>query len=640
MAECPYPLKPGKQGARLLDALVGFAGFAALMAIGTVSAALAADQAQQTHLYWGDLHLHSSYSWDAYGTGNTSLTPDDAYRFARGLPVIHPALHATVQIDRPLDFLSVTDHDIMMGTQVLINRNDPKLLSTKWGKKLAEAQKKDPVAGAMRLGGQMGVMEGPNSAAKNHKEFIDQAFSPEIRQDVWSDEIAAAEKNNIPGKFTTLIGWEWTSTPGGKNLHRCVITNATAEQAKQFIPYSVAESLKPEDLWDFFEKTKQRTGVDFISMPHNSNLSGGLMFDVVDSEGRPISAEYARERMRWETEVEITQGKGTSEILPTLAPTDEFANFEIWQRLLIGTPMPPSPHDYVRTALLEGLDFQHKIGVNPYKFGFIGNTDSHTGLSTVKEDDFQGHFAADPTPQDRLDEIQPDAKKRFVFPAWLLAASGRAAAWATENTRQGIFDAFKRKEVYGTTGTRITLRVFGGFKFLPSDANIKDIAKVGYAKGVPMGGDLADAPKNKAPSLLIYAAKDPMSGNLDRIQVIKGWIDDEGKTQQHIYNVAWSGHRKLDGKGSLPPVGDTVDANTGAYTNTIGAVQLATVWKDPDFKPGQLSFYYVRVLEIPTPRYSLYDAIALGIPVSKTNEPASIQERAYSSPIWYTPHQS
>lgn len=623
------------QGASsLLKALLRSAGLAALIAAGAATGSAAAPQ---THLYWGDTHLHTNYSWDAYGTGNTTITPDDAYRFARGFPVIHPALHNVVQIDRPLDFLAVTDHDIMMGIQVLINRNDPKLLATDWGKKLAEAQKQNPVAGAMMLGGQAGVMGGPDAPQKNHKEFLEQAFSPEIRQEAWSDEIDAAEKNNVPGKFTTLIGWEWTSTPGGKNLHRCVISNATAEQARKFLPYSESDSLRPEDLWNFLEKTKAETGVDFISIPHNANLSGGLMFDIVDSDGRPFTAEYARERARWETETEITQGKGTSEILPQLAPTDEFANFEIWQRLLTPVPQPPSPHDYVRTALLEGLDIQHKIGVNPYKLGIIGGTDSHTGLTTVKESDFLGQMAADPTPQDHYDESKPDAKKRFIFPSWLLGASGRAAVWATENTRQGIFDAFKRKEVYGTTGTRIELRVFGGFKFRPGDAKAKDIAEVGYSKGVPMGGDLTNAPNNEAPSLLIYAAKDPDSGNLDRVQVIKGWVDDKGETQQRIYNVAWSGDRKLDDKGNLPPVGNTVDEKTASFTNTIGAVQLATVWKDPDFKPGQLAFYYVRVLEIPTPRHSLYEAVALGIPVEDTKEPASIQERAYSSPIWYTP---
>lgn len=612
-------------------------GLSMIIAFTMVLNVVAAGNTPQTHVYWGDVHLHTNYSWDAYGTGNASVTPDQAYRFARGLPILHPALHSTVRIRRPLDFLAVTDHAIMLGTQVMLDKRDPKLLSTPWGKKMLAIHEQKPIGGVMGEGGRLKAMGGPDVKDPERTEMMGQVYSPVIREQTWDAEIKAAEDNYQPGKFTTLIGWEWTSTPDIKNLHRCVITNADGAAARKFIPFSNFESLRPEDLWSFFNTTREKTGVDFIAIPHNSNLSGGLMFDVVDSDGRPISAEYARMRMRWETEVEITQGKGTSEVLPELAPTDEFANFEIWQRLLIPKPMPASPHDYVRSALLEGIDFENKIGVNPYKFGVIGATDSHTGLSAVQESDFQGHFVADGTPAQRLAQSKPDAKQPFIFPDWKLGASGRAAVWAKENTRQGIFAAFKRKEVYGTSGTRIVLRFFGGFKFSPRDAGAKDIARVGYEKGVPMGGDLTNAPKKRAPSFLIYAAKDPLSGNLDRVQVIKGWIDASGKTRQHIYNVAWSGDRRPDTDGKLPDVGNTVDVNTASYTNTIGAMQLATVWKDPDFKPGQIAFYYVRVLEIPTPRHSLYDAVALGIPVSETGEPASIQERAWSSPIWYTP---
>jgi Protein of unknown function (DUF3604) len=608
---------------------------AAAIAMAGSHAALAAEEASETHVYWGDVHLHTNYSWDAYGTGNTTVTPDQAYRFARGLPVVHPALHTTVQMRRPLDFLAVTDHAIMLGSQAMLDQRDQALLATDWGKKLLAIHEQSPVAGVMREGGRLGVMGGPEGTAER-KEMMDQVFSPAIRRRAWDVEIDAAEKNNVPGTFTTLIGWEWTSTPGGKNLHRCVITDADGAKAREFIPFSNYQSQRPEDLWRFFTETKERTGVDFISIPHNSNLSGGLMFDVVDSDGRPISADYARMRMRWETEVEIAQSKGTSEVLPQLAPTDEFAGFEIWQRLLVNRPMPPSPHDYVRTALLEGVELQREIGINPYKLGFIGATDSHTGLSTVQENRFLGDFGADPTTPERLKEIQPGAMP-FIFSAWTLSAAGRAAVWAPENTRQAIFDAFKRKEVYGTTGTRIVLRVFGGFDFRAADADASDIAKVGYRKGVPMGGDLTRAPQRAAPSFLIYAAKDPLSGNLDRVQLIKGWVDSSGQTRERIYDVAWSGDRKLGADGKLPPVGSTVDEATATYTNAIGAAQLTTVWKDPSFDPSQLAFYYVRVLEIPTPRHSLYEAVALGISASETHQPASIQERAYSSPIWYTP---
>jgi hypothetical protein len=318
-----------------------------------------------------------------------------------------------------------------------------------------------------------------------------------------------------------------------------------------------------------------------------------------------------------------------------LSPNDEFADFEIRRKLLIGTPTPANKGDYVRSALLRGLEIEQSAGANPYKFGMIGSSDSHTGLSSVEENDFLGKLAMDALPQERYRPSWP-----VIFPAWEMSASGIAGVWATANTRAAIAAAFKRKEVYATTGPRISLRVFGGYSFTASDANAKDIAKVGYGKGVSMGGDLWNAPKGKAPSLLIYAVKDPMSGNLDRIQVVKGWLDASGQTHEHIYNAAWAGDRKLNRDGKLPAVGNTVDVRTATYSNTIGAAQLAIVWTDRDFDPAQRAFYYVRVLEIPTPRHSTYDAVALGIDVKETHQPATIQERAYSSPIWYTPRAS
>jgi hypothetical protein len=380
------------------------------------------------------------------------------------------------------------------------------------------------------------------------------------------------------------------------------------------------------------ETTKAKTGVDFIAIPHNSNLSGGLMFDMVDSDGRPLSAQYAKNRQTWEPLVEVTQTKGTSEVRPELDGSDEFAEFEIRRKLLAGQPTPPSEADYARSALQRGLQLQTKVGVNPYKFGMIGSTDSHTGMSSADEYDFMGKLGMDQPLSQHLKADRP-----VIFPDWEMSASGRAAVWATENTRKAIFAAFKRKEVYATTGTRITLRVFGGYGFSASDADAKDIAAVGYKKGVPMGADLTAAPSGKAPQFLIWAAKDPMSGNLDRVQVIKGWVDASGKSAQKIYDVAWSGGRKKGADGKVPAVGNTVDISTATYSNTIGATQLATVWTDPDFKPDQTAFYYVRVLEIPTPRHSLYDAVALGIDVKETKEAATIQERAYSSPIWFSP---
>jgi Protein of unknown function (DUF3604) len=597
---------------------------------GALQPACAAPPAQNapTHLYWGDLHLHSNFSVDAYATGNHGVTPDMAYRFGRGIPVDNPNLNIKVQMRRPLDFLAVTDHAEMLGVEQLLDAQDPRILATPWGRKLL-ALHQDP-----KSGGVMRAQGNPNDPQR--KEMLDQAFSPAIRQATWDAEIDAAEKNYIPGKFTTLIGWEWTAMPGNaKNLHRCVLSDAEGPAARQFVPLSNYESIRPEDLWSFLQQTKARTGIDFVAIPHNSNLSGGLMFDMVDSDGHPLSAEYARTRSQWEPLVEITQTKGTSEVRPELAPDDEFAEFEIRRKLLAGAPTPPSEADYVRSALLRGLTLQQHTGVNPYKLGIVGGTDSHTGLSSVQESNFMGKLAMDESLEERVHPSRPT-----VFPAWEMSASGRTAVWATENTRKGIFAALKRKETYATTGTRILLRVFGGYSFKRGDANAKDIAAVGYRNGVPMGGELTNAPQGKAPELLIFAAKDPLSGNLDRIQVIKGWLDAQGKAQQRIYDVAWSADRKRGADGKVPAVGNTVDIKTAQYTNTIGAIQLSTVWSDPDFKREQSAFYYVRVLEIPTPRHSLFDAVALGIDVTQTHEPATLQERAFSSPIWYSPSRS
>jgi hypothetical protein len=330
--------------------------------------------------------------------------------------------------------------------------------------------------------------------------------------------------------------------------------------------------------------------------------------------------------------MEITQVKGTSETMPELSPNDEFADFEIHRRLLIGGVAEPNAADYARTALLRGLALEAVTGVNPYRLGFIGSTDTHTGLSSAEEDDFWGKTVRDTTPQERLDFPRDN-----LFPTWEMSASGRAAVWAEENTREAIFAAFQRREVYATSGTRIMLRMFGGFGFDAADADAADIAATGYARGVPMGADLAAAPSGRAPAFLIQAVKDPMGANLDRVQVIKGWLDSAGEQHEQVFDVAWSGDRAPGADGRLPPVGNTVDETTALYTNDIGAAQLVTVWEDPEFDPAQRAFYYVRVLEIPTPRHSLYDAVALGVGAEATGMPATIQERAWSSPIWYTP---
>lgn len=587
--------------------------------------------AQERNLYWGDLHLHTNYSLDAYGVGNTYMTPDDAYRFARGIPVYHRTLDTKVQIDRPLDFLAVTDHSDSLGVDAMASSSDPVLEQTATGRAILASVKERPwtsIRGFAQANPSLNVMQ--NMA------------TPEVRGSMWQKEVDAAEKNNIPGTFTTLFAWEWTAMEAGKNLHRNVISSAGAREASQFVPYAAGQfysvpgvdSNRPEDLWAWLDATSKRLDIDFIAIPHNSNISGGLMFDVVDSDGRPIDAQYARTRARWESLVEITQMKGTSEIAPELAPNDEFAEYEIRRNLLIGTPVQPSEADYARSALMRGLGFQASLGANPYKFGLIGATDGHVGISSVEEDNFFGKIASD----SKLSQHAPvPGQRAVIFPSWHMSASGLTGVWAEENTRESLFAAMKRKEVYATTGTRISLRMFGGFSFTARDARAVDIGDVGYEKGVPMGSDLTAAPRGKSPTLLIHAVKDPAGANLDRVQVVKGWLDNNNQPQQKIYDVVWSGDRRIGADGKLPAVGDTVDVSTAMYTNTIGAPQLATVWTDPDFNADQEAFYYVRVIEIPTPRHSLYDAVALGINVAITGYPASIQERAYSSPIWYTP---
>jgi hypothetical protein len=591
-----------------------------------VAAAGGARAADETHLYWGNTHLHTSFSTDAFSGGNTSVDPELAYRYARGIPVIHPTVHTRVTIERPLDFLVVSDHAELYGFQAMLDREDPRMLKTEAGRHLRDLQKKSTGAVFMLIQRENGEV--------TLQQMLD-LYEP-VKAVPWNETIAAAERNNIPGKFTAFAGWEYSSTPGGRNLHRVVFSPASGDTLRKLYPYSWYDSQRPEDLWAWLDKESKQLHTDFIAIPHNSNMSDGLMFQDVDSDGRPISADYARTRARWERVMEVTQIKGTSEVNPTLSPNDEFANFEIYHGLFSRQfKWKPNKGDYARYALMLGLKIEDKVGVNPYKFGMIGSTDVHVGLASADEDDFFGAVARGLLPEDRNKN-----RSGTNFAVWTLSASGYAAVWAKENTRKEIFAAFKRKEVYATTGTRIQLRVFGGFNFRKRDSRATDVAGLGYERGVPMGGDLTNAPSGKAPSLLIRAVKDPAGANLDRIQVVKGWLDKSGETHEKVYDVAWSGDRKMDSNGKVPPVGNTVDLTTAKYSNTIGAPELAVVWQDPDFDAGQRAFYYVRVLEIPTPRQQVYDAVALGLTpeeIRQIKEPPSIQERAYSSPIWYTP---
>jgi hypothetical protein len=537
-----------------------------------------------------------------------------------------------------------------MGVVPMILQGDPRVASTETGGRyvqMAAEGREIDVFGELiaQINGVVPVSQDLNS--------------PEISSSVWAEIMDAADRHYEPGKFTAFMGWEWSSTPQGQNLHRVVVMKGNKDNGSTFIPYTSLDSNRPEDLWDWLTATSASSGADFLAIPHNSNISGGLMFPLVDSDGRGVNPEYARLRMRWEPVVEMTQIKGDSETHPRLSPNDEFADFETYEHLIAveGAEAPSmfgegflsalsdedraiiesqedaivERGDYARTALLRGLVLDDRIGTNPYKFGMIGSTDSHTAMASAEEDNFHGKMAIDSVPENKSEDIIPGT------PGWDMGAAGLAAVWAEENTRESIFDAIQRKEVYATTGTRIGLRFFGGFNFRNRDARARDIAATGYDKGVPMGGDLTAAPNGRAPSFLIRAVKGPVDANLDRVQVIKGWLNDDNLPEERVYNVAMSDGREVDADGKVTPVGNTVDISSGHYTNSIGDAELVAVWTDPDFDPAQRAFYYVRVLQIPTPRHTLYDAIALGIPVEETGHPATIQERAYSSPIWYTP---
>lgn len=585
-------------------------------------------QAQETVLLWGDTHLHTSNSTDGYGSGNLEIDPDMAYRFAKGQPILHPVTNARLHIPRALDFLVVADHSDYLGLQVYLQKDDPRLTDNPRGQRLREMALADP-ASVFRL-----IF---NTNAEFTGEQLLETYKP-IQMEPWLDEIRAAERHNEPGVFTAIAGWEWSSHDENRNLHRVVFSPAGPDKLSSFFPYSNLDSTRPEDLWAWLEKTAQATGEDFIAIPHNSNMSTGLMFAPRDSEGEAFTPEYARTRARWEPVVEITQVKGTSEVHPALSTNDEFAEFEVLRRLFMPREPEPAKGDYVRSALLTGLEQERQLGVNPFNFGVIGSSDIHTGLSITEENDFYGAVMRDTLLTTRQAAPRNRAANLSVaLNAWELSASGLAAVWAKENTRTAIAEASKRKEVYATSGPRIALRVFGGFDFASDAALANDLAAVGYANGKPMGSDLGRTSSGKAVTLLIDAVKDPQGANLDRVQVIKGWLDNSGVSREKIFDVSWSGQRNMDASGKLSAVGTTVDANSASYNNTIGAPQLSVVWQDPQFNPDESAFYYVRVLEIPTPRHQVYDAVALGIDPLETAQPLSIQERAWSSPIWYRP---
>jgi hypothetical protein len=468
---------------------------------------------------------------------------------------------------------------------------------------------------------------------------LDQGF----QRSVWEDYIDTAEAYNEPGTFSAIIGYEWTSTENGLNLHRNVLYRDNGDVARRVVPYTTAESFNPEDLWKWMANYEQLTGGKVLTLAHNGNMSNGTMFpvEVNPATGRPLGADYMRERIRWEPLYEVTQIKGDGEAHPFLSADDEFADFET---LALGnlnlTAVKEDEmlqYEYAREALKNGLAMEEEHGTNPYKFGMVGSSDTHTALAGVEEENYIGKHAGTEPAAGRWNHPMAKFAGR-QYDGYAMSASGYAAVWASENTRAALWDAMMRKEVYATTGPRIVLRFFGGWDFNEADANSRLPAEAGYSKGVPMGGDLYSAPDGESPTFLIAALKDSLSGNLDRIQVVKGWVDARGDTNEKVYNVAWADaeRRSPDANGNLPAVGNTVDVENATWTNTIGDPELVTVWEDPDFDPDLRAFYYVRVLEIPTPRWTAYDAKRYSVDMP-AEVPMTIQERAYSSPIWYTP---
>ena len=575
-------------------------------------------------LLWGDTHQHSGWSGDA-GAFGAKLSPEDALRFARGEEVVSSSGQAA-RLDRPLDFIVIADHSDGMGMIQEMRAGNPIIMADPIGKRWAEM---------MKAGGKQGMAAAMEMIdAQSNNRLPDYVKNKEMGLAVWQKNTAIQEIYNEPGRFTTLIGYEWTSNyGGGDNLHRNVIYRDGKDKADAMVPFTTFDSENPEDLWKWMQAWEEKTGGKVLAIPHNGNLSNGRMFALTDLFGNPMTRAYAENRSRWEPLYETSQIKGDSETHSALSPNDEFANFERWDKAnLNGVPKKPEQlqYEHARQALKNGLLMESKLGANPFKYGLIASTDSHTGLSTPAENNFFSKHA----------QVEPKANRwnesKNLSLGWQYQASGYAAVWAQDNTRAAIWDALKAKEVYGTTGSRIAVRIFGGFDFAAADLERADFADVGYAKGVPMGGELKTAAKGKALTLMIQAAKDPVGGNLDRVQVIKGWLDAKGVVQEKVYDVAWSGKRKASKDGKLPSVGNTVNVKEATWSNSIGAPALDVVWRDPSFDPALKAFYYIRVIEIPTPRWTAYDAKRYGVTMTP-DVPMIVTERAYSSPIWYQP---
>jgi len=582
-----------------------------------------------TRAWFGDTHVHTGWSADA-GLDGAVTSPEDAFRMARGEEV-KSNTGQMAKLRRPLDWMVITDHSDGMGTINEIRAGNPEMLADPTIKRWSEA---------MNSGD-----EDRNRAAvleaidlQSNGKLPAELMNPKWMVSAWEKTIAIADKYNEPGKFTALIGYEWTvNAGGGDNLHRNIIYRDGADKAKAMLPLTTFQTQDPEKLWQWMSEYEAKTGGRLLAIPHNGNLSNGRMFEETTFTGGPMTRAYAEARAKWEPLFEVTQIKGQSESHPSLSPNDEFSSWDLWDRgNLNGEAKKPGMYrtEYWREALKSGLRLDAALGANPFKYGANAATDTHTGLPTADEDNFWGKFKGlEPSPT-RWKPAMLGAGRPGALYGWEQSASGYMGVWATANTRESLWDAMKRRETFATTGPRMTVRFFGGFGFAEGD--VADLVKAGYAKGVPMGGDLPAPPDGKAPTFLIAAMKDPEGANLDRVQVIKGWLGADGKTYEKVYDVKWSGDRVPGADGKLPPVGNTVDVKTATYQNSIGAPELVASWSDPEFDPKLKAVYYVRVLEIPTPRWTDYDAVRF-----KSTMPAKVtmtlQERAFTSPIWYMP---
>lgn len=601
-----------------------------------------ADYNENRNAYFGDLHIHTSWSFDAF-VMNVRTSPDDAYRFGKGEEIDH-AIGKQIQIGRPLDFMAVTDHAEYMGVFMEMQDAESTLGKLEMAKEFKDPDEAIDVDEFIKNGSEEALkkfMKIGLSLATSwpYQELIDK----EHIQTTWQRVVAAADRHYEPGKFTTFPAYEWSSAPMqyftrertssnrlSLKLHRNVVFKGGKVSGA---PFSAFNSQDPEDLWAWMDKERAK-GIELLAIPHNANMSSGTMYDSETRSGKPLTLEYARNRSRNEPINEVVQIKGQSMTHPILSPNDEFAEFELYpysSSFSVKAPRSKPQNSYVRGALKDGLAFEKSLGANPFKFGFIGSSDSHNAATVVEEDNYFGKIGlADPTPALRLNPPEERLTK-------YMSAAGLAGVWAKENTREAIFEAFERKETFATSGPRIKLRFFAGWDLGINTLSNEDWIREAYANGVPMGSDLSHSgERSESPTFIIRATKDAEGANLDRVQMVKGYLDESGEQKEKIFEVVWAGDRTIGNDGKLPAIGNTVDISNASYTNDIGAISFETIWTDPDFDPNQSAFYYLRVLEIPTPRWSTYDAAALGIdPLPAL--PTTIQERAWSSPIWYKP---